>query len=75
MLKELHDELDAAVLQAYGLDFGLDYSPEQGLGTDALLTHLVALNAQRALEEKAGHVRWLRPEFQNRQLRRPQAHY
>ncbi len=61
VLKELHDELDAAVLQAYGLDFGL----EPGLSTDALLTHLVALNAQRALEEKAGHVRWLRPEFQN----------
>ena len=61
MLKELHDELDAAVLQAYGLD----YSLEPGLSTDALLTHLVALNAQRALEEKTGHVRWLRPEFQN----------
>ena len=57
VLKELHDELDAAVLQAYGL--------ELGLSTDALLTHLVALNAQRALEEKAGYVRWLRPEFQN----------
>ncbi len=57
VLKELHDELDAAVLQAYGL--------ESGRGTDALLAHLVALNAQRAAEEKTGHIRWLRPEFQN----------
>ena len=57
VLKELHDELDAAVLQAYGLAPGLD--------TDALLTHLVVLNTRRAAEEKAGHLRWLRPEFQN----------
>ncbi|MEO6017239.1 MAG: DNA methyltransferase [Polaromonas sp.] len=57
VLKELHDELDATVLQAYGL--------EPQLETDALLTHLVALNAQRAAEEKVGHIRWLRPDFQN----------
>jgi len=57
VLKDLHDELDAAVLQAYGLG-----SPTSN---DALLTHLVALNAQRAAEEKAGHIRWLRPAFQN----------
>ena len=57
VLKELHDELDAAVLQAYGL--------KPGLSNDALLSHLVTLNAQRALEEKTGKVRWLRPEFQN----------
>ena len=44
-------------LRAYGLG--------PGQSTDALLTHLVALNAQRAGEEKAGHVRWLRPEFQS----------
>ena len=57
VLKELHDELDTAVLQAYGL--------EPGQSTDALLTHLVALNARRAAEEKTGRIRWLRPEFQN----------
>ncbi len=57
VLKDLHDELDAAVLQAYGFEAHLD--------TDALLTHLVALNAQRAAEEKTGHIRWLRPAFQN----------
>ncbi|WP_188708642.1 class I SAM-dependent DNA methyltransferase [Polaromonas eurypsychrophila] len=57
VLKDLHEELDAAVLQAYGL--------EPGLATDDLLTHLVVLNARRAAEEKTGHIRWLRPEFQN----------
>lgn len=57
VLKDLHEELDAAVQQAYGL--------EPGLNTDALLTHLVALNARRAAEEKTGHIRWLRPAFQN----------
>ena len=61
VLKELHDELDAAVLQAYGL--------EPGLTNDALLSHLVTLNAQRAAEEKTGKVRLLRPEFQNPALR------
>ena len=57
MLKDLHDELDAAVLLAYGL--------AQPLSTDALLSHLVTLNAQRAAEEKTGHIRWLRPSFQD----------
>jgi hypothetical protein len=57
VLKELHDELDAAVLQAYGL------APQ--LSTDALLSHLVALNTRRAAEEKTGHIRWLRPAFQD----------
>ena len=61
VLKELHDELDAAVLQAYGLEAGLNESENK----DALLTHLVTLNAQRAAEEKTGKVRWLRPEFQD----------
>jgi hypothetical protein len=61
VLKELHDELDTAVLQAYGL--------KVGLSNDALLSHLVTLNAQRAAEEKTGKIRWLRPEFQNLALR------
>jgi hypothetical protein len=29
------------------------------------------LNAERAAEERAGHVRWLRPEFQNPAQARP----
>ena len=56
------------MLIAFGSDvafhFGvLGLSP--GLSSDALLTQLVALNAQRAAEEKTGQIRWLRPEFQN----------
>ena len=78
VLKELHDELDAAVLQAYGWG---DLVPtlrqaqgERGEGEGELLTRLVALNAQRAAEEANGIVRWLRPEFQNPQkpLSRPE---
>ncbi len=57
LLKDLHDELDAAVLAAYGW--------EDANSKDDLLTRLVALNLKRANEEKAGLVRWLRPAFQN----------
>jgi len=32
---------------------------------DAVLERVVALNAERAAEEKRGFVRWLRPEFQH----------
>ena len=59
VLRELHDELDAAVLQAYGLP--------AAASTDDILAHLVQLNAQRAQEEAQGRVRWLRPAFQNPQ--------
>jgi hypothetical protein len=59
VLQSLHDELDAAVLAAYGwTDLTLP------TGTDALLLRLVELNTKRANEEAAGLVRWLRPEFQ-----------
>ncbi|MDP2821835.1 MAG: hypothetical protein Q8O52_04020 [Sulfuritalea sp.] len=33
--------------------------------TSPLLERLVALNTQRRAEEAQGHIRWLRPEFQN----------
>ena len=56
ILKKLHDDLDAAVLEAYGWPH--DLSDEQ------IVERLVALNAERAAEEKKGLVRWLRPEFQ-----------
>jgi hypothetical protein len=59
VLRQLHDELDTAVLTAYGWN---DLAPGD---TDALLDRLVALNAERAAEEAAGHIRWLRPDFQN----------
>jgi SAM-dependent methyltransferase len=56
ILKELHDQIDVAVAEAYG--WPADLSDEQ------ILERLVALNAERAKEEAAGHVRWLRPDYQ-----------
>jgi hypothetical protein len=56
ILKKLHDDLDAAVFAAYA--WPGDVRDEQ------ILERLVALNAERAKEEKRGLVRWLRPEFQ-----------
>jgi hypothetical protein len=83
VLRQMHDELDAAVLAAYGwsdllallrIAHGND-SPTAGPTRDdakrdlddAILERLVALNAKRAAEEARGLVRWLRPEFQNPQ--------
>ncbi|HNR54202.1 MAG TPA: hypothetical protein PKJ19_03480 [Flavobacteriales bacterium] len=57
ILKQLHNELDAAVAEAYGWP--------TTMATDEILSRLVALNAERAAEEAQGHVRWLRPEYQN----------
>ncbi|MDP2369595.1 hypothetical protein [Rhodoferax sp.] len=57
MLGDLHDELDAAVLAAYGWN--------DQPATDELLSRLMALNTPRAAEKRAGRVRWLRPEFQH----------
>lgn len=56
VLKQLHDDLDAAVFDAYGWLTTL--SDEQ------ILENLVALNAKRAAEEAQGKIRWLRPEYQ-----------
>ena len=56
ILKERHEELDAAVAEAYGWPVDL---PEQDV-----LTRLVALNKERAAEEARGEVRWLRPDYQ-----------
>lgn len=56
ILKSIHDELDAAVFAAYG------WSPN--LSDDQILTQLVALNAERAGEERNNLIRWLRPEYQ-----------
>ncbi len=56
VLKDLHDELDAAVLAAYGLG---------DVPQSEWLQRLATLNAQRADEERRGLVRWLRPDFQS----------
>jgi len=57
VLKQIHDELDAAVFEAYGWP--------ASLSDEEILERLVRLNHERAEEEKRGLVRWLRPEFQN----------
>jgi hypothetical protein len=87
-LKQIHDELDAAVFEAYGWSDLLD-PPQPPLkrgenadgsasrlaqeGTEGgamqnldeiILERLVALNAERAEEERNGFIRWLRPEYQ-----------
>ncbi|MEQ8836601.1 MAG: hypothetical protein RID07_07335, partial [Lacipirellulaceae bacterium] len=57
VLRQIHDDLDAAVADAYG--WPVDLSDEE------ILERLVALNHERAEEEKRGLIRWLRPEYQN----------
>jgi hypothetical protein len=92
VLKSLHDELDRAVLTAYGwqdlvplMDIvngvvqgesrtGATISPRDAAKQElnaTLLSRLVALNHERAAEEKAGTVRWLRPEYQAPQATPP----
>lgn len=63
VLKSLHDELDAAVLTAYGWN--------DAPSDEIILERLVALNAERAAEEAAGQVRWLRPAFQHPEQPQP----
>ncbi|MBF6615404.1 MAG: class I SAM-dependent DNA methyltransferase [Candidimonas sp.] len=79
LLRELHDELDRAVFAAYGWDdlaeklVGKpgatmplpDKTEAQAEAEEELLCRLVALNSERAAEEARGHIRWLRPEYQN----------
>jgi hypothetical protein len=57
VLKQIHDDLVAAVADAYG--WPVDLSDEE------ILERLVALNHERAEEERRGIIRYLRPEFQN----------
>jgi hypothetical protein len=75
VLKQIHDDLDAAVLEAYGwTDLTAATTPPADLlaqgGPTAealeqqLLTRLVTLNHERAAEEQRGHIRYLRPDYQ-----------
>ncbi|UWR58195.1 class I SAM-dependent DNA methyltransferase [Phaeobacter inhibens] len=57
ILRDLHDQIDTAVADAYG--WPVDLSDEE------ILMRLVDLNKERAAEEAAGHIRWLRPDYQN----------
>ncbi|MFL1455051.1 class I SAM-dependent DNA methyltransferase [Marinobacter sp. GN3S48] len=78
MLKEIHDELDHAVLEAYGWSdlaenlVGLpgattpfiDKPQSQAEAEEELLARIVSLNQQRAAAEAVGNVGWLRPDYQ-----------
>ena len=62
-LKQIHDDLDRSVLEAYGWE---DLNREVGIEKveEMILERLVTLNADRAAEERNGLIRWLRPEYQ-----------
>ncbi|MEN5206684.1 DNA methyltransferase [Stenotrophomonas terrae] len=86
ILRQLHDELDEAVLSAYGWGDLLpllrtahaNATPSEDQTRDdakrafdeTVLERLVALNAQRAADEARGQIRWLRPKFQSPDLAR-----
>jgi len=75
LIRQYHDEIDAAVAEAYGWG-DLIIKEEEGVSTgsartvwvegadELILERLVALNKERATEEAKGQVRWLRPEYQ-----------
>lgn len=56
VLRDLHDELDSLVAQAYGWPWPME--------REEMLERLVVLHDERVAEEKAGRVRWLRPDYQ-----------
>ena len=82
VLKDIHDDIDRAVFEAYGWDDLIPAlvgkpgatmpsphkTPEQEEAEEELLTRLVALNQERAAEERRGTVRWLRPDYQKPKL-------
>ena len=78
VLKDIHDDIDRAVFEAYGwadLIPALVGKPgatapsphktaEHEEAEEELLARLVDLNRDRAAEERRGLVRWLRPDYQ-----------
>ena len=78
VLKEIHDDIDRATFEAYGWADLIPAlvgkpgatapsphkTPEQEEAEEELLARLVALNRERAEEERRGIVRWLRPDYQ-----------
>lgn len=56
ILRDLHEELDHLVAEAYGWPWPMS--------KEEILERLVALHAERVEEEKRGIIRWLRPEYQ-----------
>ncbi|HEY3933765.1 MAG TPA: hypothetical protein VGL65_04035 [Gemmatimonadales bacterium] len=56
VLRDLHDELDALVAEAYGWPWPME--------KEEILERLVTLHDERVEEEKRGLIRWLRPDYQ-----------
>jgi hypothetical protein len=56
VLRDIHDELDALVAEAYGWPWPME--------DEEILQRLVTLHDERVAEEETGTVRWLRPEYQ-----------
>ena len=56
VLRDLHDELDPKVAEAYGWPWPME--------REEILERLVALHDERVEEERRGLVRWLRPDYQ-----------
>lgn len=83
VLRDLHDEIDRAVLEAYGWTdlapalVGMPgattpsshKSPAQIAAEEEVLVRLVALNQARQASEARGEIEWLRPEYQAPRLR------
>ncbi|WP_413874791.1 hypothetical protein [Albidovulum sp.] len=83
VLRDLHDEIDRAVLEAYGWTdlapalVGMPgattpsphKSPAQIAAEEEVLVRLVALNQARQTSEARGDIEWLRSEYQVPRLR------
>ena len=83
VLRDLHDDIDRAVLDAYGWSDlapalvgrpgattpSPHKSPAQVAAEDQLLVRLVALNQARQAAEARGEIDWLRPDYQIPRLR------
>ena len=77
-VRSIHDDIDRAAFEAYGWADLIPAlvgkpgatapsphkTPEQEEAEEDLLSRLVALNRERAEEERRGQVRWLRPDYQ-----------
>jgi hypothetical protein len=61
IVHRLHEQIDEAVAEGYG--WPADLAPAE------MVARLVQLNHERAEEETAGKVRWLRPDYQQAKSR------
>jgi hypothetical protein len=59
-IDHLHTRIDALTIAAYGWP--------QDIADEAIVARLVELNAARAVEERRGNIRWLRPNWQRERI-------